>query len=144
MSFTPPNPSFEYRVRSLEMFARMARGAGHGQHWITMALVGDDEMTALYHVDFRERGEGVEIDPTDLVAACYMLAIGLSGKHRGGIFLRSNLDGQESICGWQWAGGEPRPLNRAETFDAYCTNVETGELTGPEPGVEYKDAPAIL
>ncbi|MEU5825642.1 hypothetical protein [Streptomyces sp. NPDC047803] len=125
------------------MFARIAREAGPGQHDITLALVDDAGMTALHHVGFRECGEGVEIAPTDLIDVCYMLAVGLSGKHRGGFFMRSNRDGQESICGWRWADGEPCPLTEAETFDAYCTDPATGDLFGPEPGIEYRDAPVI-
>ncbi|WP_328898547.1 hypothetical protein, partial [Streptomyces sp. NBC_00441] len=98
MGFTPPNPSFEHQVQSLEMFARIAQESGPGEHHLTMCLVDDSEMVALHHAAFYERGRGVETNATALLDTCYMLAVGLSGKHRGGTFVRSLHKGQESIC----------------------------------------------
>ncbi|MYS39658.1 hypothetical protein K388_07194 [Streptomyces sp. KhCrAH-43] len=142
MSFTPPNPSHEHRARSVDLFGRLLDAAGPGSHHVAMFIVGAAG-TASYCLRFTQYKDRVELSPVSAVDACYVLALVLSGEYVGGMVMRSHHDGQESLCGWKFEDGETLPLNRAETFDAYCNNRLTGEIIAPEPGVEYKDAPVI-
>lgn len=139
----PPNPPFEHHERSIYMFQRLLEAAGAGTHHVVMILVGDAG-AADNCLRFSQDEERVHITPAESVNACYMLAVAQSSEYLGGMVMRSfHPDGKESVCGWRFEDGETRPMNRAEVFDAHCSNPLTGEVTGPEPGLEYRDAPVI-
>ncbi|MFD5728411.1 hypothetical protein ACFWMT_20275 [Streptomyces sp. NPDC058368] len=139
----PPNPPYEHYERSIYLFQRLLESAGTGTHHVAMLLVGDAGV-ADNTIRFTQDEEHVAISPAEAVNACYMLAVALSSEYVGGMVMRSyHRDGKESVCGWRFEDGEARPMNRAEAFDAYCSDPFTGEITGPEPGLEYRDAPVI-
>ncbi|MFD5790469.1 hypothetical protein ACFWH1_28085 [Streptomyces sp. NPDC127037] len=142
MGFTPPNPPFEHGERAVDIFGRLLNAAGPGSHHVAMAIYGAAGFTS-HSLEFAQDEERIALSPAEAIDACYVLAVVLSGEYTGGMVMRSQRDGKETLCGWKFEDGETLPLNRAETFDAYCTNPETGDIIPPEPGVEYKDAPVI-
>lgn len=50
---------------------------------------------------------------------------------------------RDRVYGWRLSGWNLRPLTASEVFDAYCTDVESGDLISPEPGVDYIPPPDI-
>lgn len=72
-----------------------------------------------------------------------VLGVVVAEFHLCGFVMRSSTGDGESVCGWAFREGDPIPLNRAEIFNAYCHNPFSGEITSPEPGISYSDAPVI-
>lgn len=46
-------------------------------------------------------------------------------------------DTTDRVYGWRLRGEGLQPLTAGEVFDAYCTDVTSGDLVSPESGVDY-------
>ncbi|MFD9545442.1 hypothetical protein [Streptomyces sp. NPDC060022] len=136
-------PSPEDGDRAMDIFDRLLETAGSGIHHLVIVLqaVGGP---ALGNFHFAQDETCMHVNEDQALNFCHLLAAAVSGAHGGGFVMRTRTEsGSESVCGWRFVNGDPKPLNRAEVFDAYCHNPHTGETVGPESGVEYKDAPVI-
>lgn len=51
--------------------------------------------------------------------------------------------GPDRIHGWRLRGYGFEPLTAGEVFDAYCTDVENGDLISPESNVDYCAPPDL-
>lgn len=51
--------------------------------------------------------------------------------------------GPDRIHGWSLRGYGLEPLTAAQVFDAYCTDVESGDLISPESNVDYCAPPDL-
>ncbi|MFB7649345.1 hypothetical protein ACFC0S_16195 [Streptomyces sp. NPDC056084] len=79
-------------------------------------------------------------DAADTVRFLLALAAAVC-QDRGGLMARSSLvDADDQVRGWRIGGGVATPLDRAEVFNAYCTDATTGEPIPPSPQTEYCDA----
>lgn len=62
-------------------------------------------------------------------------------QDNSGLTVRSSYPGAtDQVRGWSIGHGVAIPLNRAQIFDAYCTDAVTGEPLPPCPQTEYCDA----
>ncbi|MEV0749841.1 hypothetical protein AB0I75_32335 [Streptomyces sp. NPDC050273] len=139
-----PIPSPEDGERALGIFERLMDKAGDGFHHLVIVVQGIGG-PALGHFRYvQKEGLILHVNEDWAMEFCHLLAAAISGSLSGGFVMRTRTEAEaESVCGWRITNGDTKPLSRAEVFDAYCHNPTTGETFGPEPGVEYKDAPAI-
>lgn len=100
----------------------------------------------LADLDARVDEDGsFHLDETEALDLTTVLAAALATEAPSGLVARTTHPGQrDSVCGWRLRERGLRPLTAAEVFDAYCTDVDTGDLIPPEPGVEYRAAAALL
>jgi len=49
----------------------------------------------------------------------------------------------DRVYGWRLRGEGLAPLTAGEVFDAYCTDIESGDIVSPEPGVDYTEPPDL-
>ncbi|WP_331720704.1 hypothetical protein [Streptomyces sp. NBC_01174] len=128
--------------RATDIFERLLEKSGNGTHHLVINVVVDDRHHALTNLRFEQHDDSLHISAYEALKFCRLLATGLSGL-TGGIAMRTFSADSESVRCWKIADGDPLPLNRAETFSAYCYNPLTREIKAPEPGVQYEDAPVI-
>ncbi|ORT54184.1 hypothetical protein [Streptomyces sp. CB03238] len=129
--------------KAMDIFERILEHAGNGAHRLLLSVhaIGGSMVQLFRWLQHDETFVASEVQALDFLE---LLAVAVSGAHTGGLVMRSQSEEDTSrVCGWKFADGDPHPLNRAEVFDAYCHDPETGEIQPPEPGVEYKDAPVI-
>ncbi|MBV2354582.1 hypothetical protein KUM39_09445 [Streptomyces sp. J2-1] len=85
-----------------------------------------------------------QLDETELLEFTSVLAVGLATHSPGGLVMRITAPpAPDRVHGWRLRTGHLEPLTAAEVFDAYCTDVETGEPIAPEPGVDYCAPPDL-
>ncbi|MFE6189148.1 hypothetical protein ACFQ6U_32465 [Streptomyces sp. NPDC056465] len=128
--------------RASDIFERLLERAGNGTHHLVINVTIDKHHQALTNIRFEQQDDSLHISAYEALKFCRLLATGLSGL-TGGIAMRTFTADSESVRCWKITDGDPLPLNRAETFSAYCYNPRTNEINPPESGVQYEDAPVI-
>ncbi|MFD3820229.1 hypothetical protein ACFWRZ_34650 [Streptomyces rubiginosohelvolus] len=134
-------PSDRNRDRALDIFNKATEEAGEGTHSLTIGVTGMGGI-AVELFSFVQDDEGMAGSLTQLTEFCELLAVAISGAHPSGLVMRTMGD-THTVRGWVFRDGDPIPLNRAEAFNAYCTDPATGEIIPPDPDTEYADAPVI-
>ncbi|MGW7433353.1 hypothetical protein ACWGIN_27910 [Streptomyces sp. NPDC054861] len=128
--------------RAIDLFERIMEKAGDGTHNLVICVQGIGG-TITRSFPFIQHDDVLVANEEKALHFLEMLTLAVSGAHTGGAILRTQTSpGTYDVCAWHFQDGDPRPLNRAEVFNAYCTDV-TGEIIPPEQDVEYKDAPII-
>lgn len=127
--------SFE---RATEALRRLVDRAGPGHHHLVCSVPAQDEqLVAVLHADTGPGGRH-RVDGRDGLDFVTVLAAGLALGGPGGLVLRTTAEGdRDRVHGWRLDRGRLVPLSAAAVFNAYCTDADTGEPVGPEPGVEY-------
>jgi hypothetical protein len=100
----------------------------------------------LFSVLDADRGDSgdVEIDEGEAREFTAVLALGIATHSPGGLVLRSIAPGRsDRVHGWRLRPEGLEPLTAGEVFDAYCTDVTTGELIAPESDVDYCAPPDL-
>ncbi|MFD8406029.1 hypothetical protein ACFV1G_15285 [Streptomyces anulatus] len=131
-------PSDHDRNRALDIFDRVTEKAGHGIHGLTLSVAGINGQASVLF-PFMQDDDGMTARDGDLYPFCELLAVALTGAHPSGLVLRT-VGEPQAVRGWRFTDGDPMPLNRAEAFNAYCTDATTGEPIPPDPNTEYEDA----
>jgi hypothetical protein len=49
----------------------------------------------------------------------------------------------DRVYGWRLRGEGLHPLSAGEVFDAYCTDIENGDIIAPESDVDYCEPPDL-
>ncbi|MFG3249384.1 hypothetical protein [Streptomyces sp. NPDC048187] len=107
--------------------------SGHPEDTLVSALLVDQEIDGAPHIDEAEALEFTSV-----------LALGLATHSPGGLVMRvSPPSGPDRIHGWRLRGYGLEPLTAAEVFDAYCTDIESGDLISPESNVDYCAPPDL-
>ncbi|GAA2584891.1 MULTISPECIES: thioredoxin domain-containing protein [Streptomyces] len=107
--------------------------SGHPAETLVSVLLADEETDGTPHIDETEVREFTSV-----------LALGLATHSPGGLVMRiSPPSGPERIHGWRLRGYGLEPLTAGEVFDAYCTDVESGDLISPESNVDYCAPPDL-
>ena len=86
-----------------------------------------------------ERTEGAtRLDEAEALEFTTVLALGIATASAGGLVMRTTApDTTDRVYGWRLRADTLEPLTAAEVFDAYCTDIESGDLVSPESGVDY-------
>jgi hypothetical protein len=118
---------------------RIVEAVGDGIHHVVCSLPTDDgpPLLAAVHIAIDPDGE-MHLTEADALVICTVMAVAAVTARVGGLVVRTtDTDGRDTVRGWELRDGEPRPLSEAAVFDAYCTDVATGDPVPPEPGVRY-------
>jgi hypothetical protein len=106
---------------------------------VCSVVIDRQSLTAQFHVG-REAGDSLTgADEVEALRFATLLAVGLATGGPGGVLMRITPSGgnsPERIHGWRILH-RMEPLTAGEVFDAYCTNLDTGDLIAPESGVDY-------
>ncbi|MEU9443025.1 hypothetical protein AB0D42_19290 [Streptomyces sp. NPDC048304] len=130
--------------RASELLIRILDTAPPGDRHLVCSVSGPpDTLVAVLHGD-QDADDGIRLDEAEVLEVTSVLALGLATRSPGGLVLRSSApDTADRVYGWRLRCGRLEPLTAAEVFDAYCTDVESGDLISPESGVDYCQPPDL-
>lgn len=135
-----PVPTSLKRMSAL--LRALAHAAGEGTHDLTVVYFFADG-PAAHSCDLK----GPVLDETgqcaDLARVAALLFHTALSDSIAVMILRTPLaNGGTALKAWRVRDLVAHPLTAAQSFDAYCIGPD-GDLTGPEPGTEYHDAPTL-
>ncbi|SNX56931.1 hypothetical protein SAMN06272735_1389 [Streptomyces sp. TLI_55] len=126
------------------LLARILDTAPPGNRHLVCSVSGAPEtLVAVLHADTDADGD-VQLDEAEALEFTTVLALGLATQSPGGLVMRTSAPGAtDRIYGWRLRGEGLEPLTAGEVFDAYCTDVESGDLISPESDVDYCAPPDL-
>ncbi|MGY0487866.1 hypothetical protein [Streptomyces sp. WG-D5] len=130
--------------RASHLVARVIDAIGKGaHHWVCSVLTDKESLHAVLHIDADEPGT-VKVDESAAMEVSAVLALAIVTRRACAVIVRSAVAGQEDrVYGWHVKEEGLRPIPAGRVFDAYCTDADSGELSAPEPGVDYCTAPEV-
>ncbi|AWW40697.1 MULTISPECIES: hypothetical protein [Streptomyces] len=113
------------------------------RHLVCSVSSTPETLFAVLHADDDPQGT-TRLDQTESLEFSTVLAVGIATRSTGGLVMRTTTPGTaERIYGWRLRGDGLEPLTAGEVFDAYCTDIESGDLISPESGVDYCEPPDL-
>ncbi|MEU6379691.1 hypothetical protein [Streptomyces sp. NPDC046909] len=107
------------------------------RHLVCSVTVTPEPLTSVLHADIGADG-ATQLDEAEALEFTTVLALGLATHSPGGLVMRTSTPGTtDRIYGWRLRGEGLEPLTAGEVFDAYCTDIESGDLISPESDVDY-------
>ncbi|MEU6455883.1 hypothetical protein [Streptomyces sp. NPDC047065] len=131
-------------TRASRLLIQVLRTAPPGNRHLVCSVSGSPEdLVSVLHAD--EEIDGTpHLDEAEALEFTSVLALGLATHSPGGLVMRiSPASGPDRIHGWRLRGYGLEPLTAGEVFDAYCTDVENGDLISPESNVDYCAPPDL-
>ncbi|MGP4009384.1 hypothetical protein [Streptomyces sp. 4N124] len=131
-------------VRASQFLVRILDTAQPGARHLVCSVSGTPEtLVSVLHADGGADGT-TQLDEAEALEFTTVLALGLATESPGGLVMRTSApDTPDQIYGWRLRGDGLEPLTAGEVFDAYCTDVESGDLISPESGVDYCTPPDL-
>ncbi|MFE7272990.1 hypothetical protein [Streptomyces sp. NPDC057623] len=131
-------------TRASNLLARILDTASPGSRHLVCSVTGTPEtLVSVLHAD--EDAEGAtHLDEAEALEFTTVLALGLATRSPGRLVMRTIAPGtSDRIYGWRLRGDGLEPLTAGEVFDAYCTDIDSGDLISPESGVDYCAPPDL-
>ncbi|MFB8775585.1 hypothetical protein [Streptomyces broussonetiae] len=130
--------------RASTLLVRILDTAPPGSRHLVCSVTGTPEtLLAALHTDDDNEG-ATHLDEAEALELATVLAVGIGTRSPGGLVIRvSAPDTTDRVYGWRLAGEDLKPLTAAEVFDAYCTDIESGDLISPESDVDYTTPPDL-
>ncbi|MEU4898579.1 hypothetical protein AB0B12_39350 [Streptomyces sp. NPDC044780] len=136
---TPAPQAFNTGVLAFEALLS-ALGPGH-HHLLTSAHTPEGGSVATASVTVESAPDGrIRTEKEGALMFCHVLAQASLAFECGVVFARSvtpDGGGKVVVQGWVLTDGWPRSMSAAEVFNAYCTELATGDPVPPEPDTEY-------
>ncbi|UUU35343.1 hypothetical protein JIX56_38845 [Streptomyces sp. CA-210063] len=131
-------------ARAMQLLTRILDTAGPGErHLVCSVSAKPQALTAVLHADQNAEG-ATELDESEALEFATVLAVGIASRSPGGLVMRTTApDSTDRVYGWRLRGEALEPLTAGEVFDAYCTDMESGDLVSPESGVDYCTPPDL-
>ncbi|WP_405971009.1 hypothetical protein OG496_13215 [Streptomyces sp. NBC_00988] len=125
-------------TRASGLLIRILDTARPGNRHLVCSVSGAPEtIVSVLHADQDEDGT-THLDDAEAFEFTTILALGLATRSPGGLVMRTTSPtSPDCIYGWRLRGDGLEALTAGEVFDAYCTDVESGDLISPESGVDY-------
>ncbi|MFF5480823.1 hypothetical protein ACFY5C_26280 [Streptomyces sp. NPDC012935] len=125
-------------VRASSLLVRILDTAQPGSRHLVCSVTGTPEaLVSVLHADEDTEG-ATHLDEAEALEFTTVLAVGLATRSPGGLVMRTSAPGtSDRIYGWRLRAEGLEPLTAGEVFDAYCTDIESGDLISPESGVDY-------
>ncbi|MCL8012442.1 hypothetical protein [Streptomyces sp. AS02] len=125
-------------TRASSLLVRILDTAQPGsRHLVCSVTATPESLVSVLHADDDTQG-ATHLDEAEALEFTTVLALGLATRSPGGLVMRTSAPGtSDRIYGWRLRGDGLEPLTAGEVFDAYCTDVESGDLIAPESGVDY-------
>ncbi|CAL9393969.1 hypothetical protein SUDANB176_01320 [Streptomyces sp. enrichment culture] len=130
-------------ARASQLLARILDTAPPGDRHLVCSVSGPPEtLIAVLHAD--DIAGRMDLDETEALEFTTVLAVGLATESPGGLVMRTSAPGtRDRVHGWRLRAHGLEPLTAGEVFDAYCTDVETGDIIPPESDVDYCEPPDL-
>jgi hypothetical protein len=124
-------------ARATHLLTRILDTAGPGErHLVCSVSTTPESLMAVLHAEATEDSAG--LDESEALEFATVLALGIATQAPGGLVMRTSAPGTtDRIYGWRLRGEGLVPLTAAEVFDAYCTDIDSGDIVSPESGVDY-------
>ncbi|MCX4910393.1 hypothetical protein [Streptomyces sp. NBC_00878] len=131
-------------VRASGLLVRILDASGPGERHLVCSVSTEPEtLVAVLRADDDQHGKPC-LDEAEALEFTTVLALGIATQSAGGLVMRtSTSDTTDRVYGWRLRGEGLEPLTAGEVFDAYCTDVESGDLVSPESGVDYCAPPDL-
>ncbi|MFF6786807.1 hypothetical protein [Streptomyces sp. NPDC012510] len=131
-------------ARAMHLLKRILDTAGPGErHLVCSVSARPQALAAVLHADQNADG-ATELDESEALEFATILALGLATRSPGGLVMRTTApDATDRVYGWRLHGDGLAPLTAGEVFDAYCTDIDSGDLVSPESGVDYCTPPDL-
>jgi hypothetical protein len=131
-------------ARASSLLLRILDTAPPGSRHLVCSVTGTPEtLVSVLHADEDAQG-GTQLDEAEALEFTTVLALGLATRSPGGLVMRTSAPGTtDRIYGWRLRGDGLEPLTAGEVFDAYCTDIESGDIIAPESGVDYCVPPEL-
>ncbi|PZG96624.1 hypothetical protein C1I97_26005 [Streptomyces sp. NTH33] len=131
-------------ARAADLLVRILGTAPPGNRHLVCSVTGTPEnLTAVLHADDEDAGD-THLDEAEALEFTTVLALGIATGSPGGLVMRTTAPGTaDRIYGWRLRADGLAPLTASEVFDAYCTDIESGDLISPESGVDYSEPPDL-
>ncbi len=131
-------------TRASRLLLRVLETAPPGnRHLVCSVSASPETLLSVLHADDELDGTP-HVDEAEALEFTSVLALGLATHSPGGLVMRiSTPSGPDRIHGWRLRGYGLEPLTAGEVFDAYCTDVESGDLISPESNVDYCAPPDL-
>jgi hypothetical protein len=131
-------------TRAAELLVRILDAAPPGDRHLVCSVSGPpDTLISALHGEQDAQGD-TRLDEAETLEFTSVLALGLGTRSPGGLVMRTSAPGTpDRVYGWRLRAGRLEPLTASEVFDAYCTDVESGDLISPESGVDYCEPPDL-
>ncbi|MFL4946845.1 hypothetical protein ACJ6WE_05635 [Streptomyces sp. MMS24-I31] len=131
-------------TRAADLLVRILDTAPPGnRHLVCSVSTTPEALVAVLHADDEDSGS-TRLDEAEALEFTTVLALGIATRSPGGLVMRTTADDTpDRIYGWRLRDDGLEPLTAGEVFDAYCTDVESGDLISPESGVDYGTPPDL-
>ncbi|MER6626630.1 hypothetical protein ABT301_00015 [Streptomyces sp. NPDC000987] len=125
-------------TRASHLLVRILDTAGPGDRHLVCSVTGTPEtLVAVLHADQDPDGE-TRLDEAEALEFATVLALGIATRGPAGLVMRTSAPGTaDRVYGWRVRGEGLEPLTAGEVFDAYCTDIDSGDLISPESDVDY-------
>jgi hypothetical protein len=125
-------------TRASHLLVRILDTAHPGSRHLVCSVTGTPEtLVSVLHAD-RDADGATHLDEAEALEFTTVLALGLATQSPGGLVMRTSASGMsDRIYGWRLRGEGLEPLTAGEVFDAYCTDIDSGDLISPESDVDY-------
>jgi len=124
--------------RASDLVVRILDTAGTGnRHLVCSVTTAPETLLSVLHAEDDEEGV-LQLDEAEALEFTTVLALGIATQRPGGLVMRTSAPGTtDRVYGWRLRGDGLEPLTAGEVFDAYCTDIESGDLISPESDVDY-------
>ncbi|MGW1750821.1 hypothetical protein ACWCRD_35465 [Streptomyces sp. NPDC002092] len=125
-------------TRASHLLVRILDTAGAGnRHLVCSVTATPETLVSVLHADEDDRG-AIQLDEAEALEFTTVLALGIATQSPGGLVIRTSAPGAtDRVYGWRVRGDGLEPLTAGEVFDAYCTDIESGDIISPESDVDY-------
>jgi hypothetical protein len=125
-------------IRAAHLLTRVIDTAGPGDlHLVCSVSTAPDTLVAVLRAEDRAEGT-TRLDESEALEFTTVLALGIATRSASGLVMRTTApESTDRVYGWRLRGEDLEPLTAGEVFDAYCTDIESGDLVSPESGVDY-------
>ncbi|MER7971453.1 hypothetical protein ABTX35_21075 [Streptomyces sp. NPDC096080] len=112
------------------------------RHLVCSVSATPETLVAVLRAD--QDGEHTRLEEAGALEFTTVLALGIATRTPGGLVMRTTAPGTtDRVYGWRLRGEGLAPLTAGEVFDAYCTDVDSGDLISPESDVDYTEPPDL-
>jgi hypothetical protein len=131
-------------ARAADLLVRILDTAPPGNRHLVCSVSSTPEtLVSVLHADEDAHG-ATHLDEAEALEFTTVLALGIATESPGGLVMRTSAPGTtDRIYGWRLRGYGLEPLTAGEVFDAYCTDIESGDLISPESDVDYSVPPDL-
>ena len=131
-------------TRASDLLVRILDTASPGsRHLVCSVSATPETLVSVLHADEDDDG-AVQLDEAEALEFTTVLALGIATQTPGGLVMRTSAPGTtDRVYGWRLRGEGLAPLTAGEVFDAYCTDIESGDLISPESDVDYCAPPDL-